>query len=291
MSLFEKHRALVNKRLAELLKLSGDDRLVEAQAYTVLSDAPRYRPILLVCAAQTFGCKPNNVLDAACAVEFVHSATVIISDMPQVEFTLLRRERLPTYRMFGGACSVLAACALFGRAFELLRSNLESLKVEKPKILDAIRSMSDAIGLDGLPSGIWKEYRLTEGRMELIQDIHAKRTAILFSTACKVGGILGGARKSELEILEVCGRNIGLAVRVIEDIWEYWEGQDSSRKPVRKGLRPANLVRLIGQETARDMAKNLVVSSREAIKPLGKRADILANFADHILNAGLVRKV
>lgn len=291
MNLFEKYRTLVNKRLNELLKLSKGNRLLEAQAYAVLSDASRYRPIFLLCAAQTFGRKPNSVLDSACAVEFVHSATVMISDMPQVEFTLLRRERLPTYRMFGGACSVLAACALFGRAFELLCSNLESLKIEKPKALEAIKSLAYAIGLDGLPSGIWNEYRLTEDRVELIQDIHAKRTAILFSTAGKIGGILGGAKKSELEILEICGRNIGLAVRIIEDIWEYWEGQDSSRKPARKGLRPANLVKLIGQETARDMAKSLITSSQEALKPFGKGANILASFADYVLSAGLVRKI
>lgn len=288
---FEKYRSIINERLGELLKSSNDDRLSEAQAYTVLSEAPRYRPIFLLCSAKAFGCKPTSVLDAACAIEFVHSASVMISDMPQVEFTLLRRERLPAYRMFGSACSVLAACALVGMAFNLLCLNLENLKIEKLKALDAIKSLASAIGLDGLPAGIWNEYRLTEGRVELIQDIHAKRTAILFSTAGKIGGILGGAKRSELEILEVCGRNIGLAVRIIEDIWEYLEGQDSSRKPARKGLRPANLAKLIGLEAARDMAKSLVISSQETAKLLGKTANVLTSFADYILNVGLVRKV
>jgi len=287
---FEQYRNLVDNRLSELLAASDDALLVEAQAYTVLSDAPRYRPILLLCSAKSFGRTPKSVLDAACAIELVHSATIMISDMPSVEFTLSRRDQLPAYRMFGGACSILAACALFGSAFKLVSSNLERLKIEKPKAMDAIGCMSDAIGLDGLFSGIWKEYRLTENRMELIQDIHAKRTALLFSIAARIGGILGGARKSELGMLEVCGRNIGLAVRIIEDIWEYWEGQDSSRKPTRKGLRPANIVKLMGQETAREMAKNLIVSSQEAIKPLGKSANTLLSFADYILATGLVRK-
>jgi len=290
MELVEQYRSLVDRRLSELLAGADGDRVAEAQAYSLLADATRYRPILLMCAASCFGVGADAVLDAACAVELVHGATVVLSDLPSLEYTLMRRSQLPTYKVYGEACSFLAAGALVGRAFELLCSNLESLKVDKPKVMEAIRSMAGALGPNGLFSGIWQEYRLAESRMEVVQEIHSKRTGLMFQVAAKIGGILGGAKKSELEILGTYGCNTGLAVRVIEDVWEYMEGEDSSRKPLRRGLRPANLVGAIGDEAARQMAKNLIVSAQEVVEPLGETAVPLLKLADYILSSGLVRK-
>ncbi|HDH96978.1 MAG TPA: hypothetical protein ENF73_04555 [Proteobacteria bacterium] len=290
MELAKRYRTLIEQRLNELLSNPDGDRIAEAQAYSLLAEASRYRPMVLLCAASCFGVDAASALDAACAVEFVHGATVVLSDMPSLEYTLVRRNKLPTYRVYGEACSFLAAGALVGWAFELLCSNLESLKVAKPKAMDAIRSLAGALGRNGLFSGIWQEYRLTENRMEIVQDIHCKRTGLIFQAAAKIGGILGGAKRHELELLETYGCNVGLAVRIIEDIWEYMEGEDSSRKPLRQSLRPANLTSSIGDEASRQMAKNLIISAQEAVKPLGSAAGALAELAEYILTNGLVRK-
>jgi len=243
----------------------------QAMRYAVFGEGKRLRPVLIIAAAEACGGKASDVLPAACALEMVHTYSLIHDDLPAIDNDDYRRGRLSCHKKFGEAIAILAGDALLTRAFEIL----SGMSYPKDKALQAkiIEEIAKAIGTEGMLGGQVEDIRDvgwgTEAEREKkLAYIHSHKTGALINVAFKVGAMLAGASEGELKALEKYGRCFGLAFQITDDILD--------RKEKKKLTSP----KIYGLEVSRRKVNELVKDAKARLKIFGKRGDILRKLID-----------
>lgn len=209
---------LIDDRLDSLLPSVQEEpkELVEAMRYACLSPGKRIRPVLVLASAIAVGGDESSALDAACAVEMVHSFSLIHDDLPAIDNDDLRRGRATCHKVFGEAIAILAGDALFALSFEVLT------KQEKDACdaLAAVRILSKAAGITGLVSGEAIDV-LSEGKpvtSETLRLIHERKTGSLIAASCELGALMGGGDPAQRRTARKYGERIGLAFQIADDV-------------------------------------------------------------------------
>lgn len=210
--LIQRYRELADGRMAELLPPEGSEPrvLTEAMRYSALSPGKRLRASLTMLSAELFGAEAEVALDAGCAIEFIHTFSLIHDDLPAIDDDDLRRGRPTCHVKFGEAAAVLAGDSLFALAFEILGRYSQSI----------CGLVAKASGWAGLAGGEMMDV-LAEGKpvtKEKVAAIHDLKTAALFGASCEVGAILGGATREEQQVMHRFGTRIGHAFQIVDDI-------------------------------------------------------------------------
>jgi geranylgeranyl diphosphate synthase, type II len=192
-------------------------RLAEAMRYSVLGGGKRLRPMLAMLAADACGADPVVALPAACAVELVHTYSLIHDDLPAMDNDDLRRGRPTCHKAFDEATAVLAGDALLTLAFEIL-----ARCVAPPEAATAcVRTLAEAAGPAGMVGGQMADLE-AEGRddatLEALEAIHRRKTGALLRAALRLGGLSVGAPEWTLRALDDYGRGVGLAFQIIDDL-------------------------------------------------------------------------
>ncbi|MDN5346915.1 MAG: geranylgeranyl diphosphate synthase, type [Clostridia bacterium] len=259
----------------------------EAMRYSVFAGGKRLRPILVLAAAEAVGGSTARVLPAACAVEFIHTYSLIHDDLPAMDDDDFRRGRPTCHKVYGEAIAILAGDALLTLAFGVLARAAASARMEAPFLLAAIAELAEAAGSRGLIGGQVVDIE-SEGRRvtpETLEYIHRHKTGCLIKASVRLGGLLSGAGPWEMEKLSHYGENLGLAFQIIDDLLDV-EGEfeltgkkigaDAAR---HKATYPA----ILGIEEARLRARELTVAAVAAARDLGSQAEPLALLAEHLL--------
>ena len=208
--------------------------LLEAMEYTLSSPGKRVRPILLILSCLAAGGKEEDALPFACAVEFIHNYSLIHDDLPAMDDDDLRRGRPTNHKVFGEAMAILAGDGLQSAAFELILSECKA-SIGDP---DALRrrvlagsAIAEGCGCGGMVAGQSADIE-AEGKgasAELLEYIHANKTAALIKASALAGAWLGGAAPALAQYFAEYGENLGLAFQIADDILDF-EGDASTGK-------------------------------------------------------------
>ena len=280
----------IEEALIEALP-SGPDTppdLLEAMRYSLMAGGKRLRPILVLLAAEACGSDPRDAMPAACAVEMVHTYSLIHDDLPAMDDDDLRRGRPTSHVAFGEAMAILAGDALLTRAFEILATDLPDPVVAA----ECCRVLASAAGSDGMVGGQVADLAATDTPPESVDDplqvlgaIHRRKTGRLLAASLELGAVVAGANKQVRESLLDYGQQVGLAFQVADDLLDV-EG-DINRTGKTSG-RDAHLGKwtypaLAGSDRSRGLARNCIASACAAVEPLGEAGEPLKVLAEFVI--------
>jgi geranylgeranyl pyrophosphate synthase len=274
----EQCRSAVDRRLAELTpdRATGPRRLVEAARYALLSPGKRFRPMLTLLAAREFGAEPAAALDAACAFEMVHAASLILDDLPCMDDANLRRGRATTHREFDEATAILAAVGLLNSAFGVVARD--------PGLSDSLKSelgrrLSEAVGFQGLVAGQAMDLG-DRGSVRSPDDLgllNHRKTGVLIVAAAEAGALIAGAAPGAVHNVGEFARHLGLAFQIHDDLIDVEGGQEAG-KDLGKDADMTTVVSVLGVEGARKALDDHLAAAEAALVAAGARRRVLAPY-------------
>ena len=283
---WEKRRALVEERLVRELRTDEafDARLAESMEYSLTAGGKRLRPILLMAAADAAGGHGEDYLTSACAVEMIHTYSLIHDDLPAMDDDDYRRGKLTNHKVYGAGLATLAGDALLTMAFELLA---RQQGVPAETMLRVVREISEAAGANGMVGGQALDLA-SEGKridMDTLRRMHMAKTGALFRASVRSGAILGGADEAQLAALTEYAEAFGLAFQITDDILDVTGDAAAIGKPVGSDERnhKSTYVTLTSLEEAKRLAREAADRAHEALAPLGGKAAFLDELAEYLV--------
>jgi geranylgeranyl diphosphate synthase type II len=260
-----------------------------AVRYSLFAGGKRIRPVLVLAAGETVGGVREELLPFACAVEMVHTYSLIHDDLPAMDDDDLRRGKPTSHKVFGEAVAILAGDALLTRAFHLLAEVPEGRnEAWVRRRVRATAILGEACGTSGLIGGQVMDLESERRRIDAgeLECLHRAKTGALLSACVRGGAILGGAGEEDLARLSRYAAAIGLAFQVVDDILDATEGAERLGKTAGKdeAAHKATYVSVHGLERARAMAQGLRREALSALEPLGSRAALLGEIARLIVD-------
>ncbi|MDN5344259.1 MAG: geranylgeranyl diphosphate synthase, type [Clostridia bacterium] len=281
-------RQMVQAALEESLPAedSYPPAIHRAMRYSLFAGGKRLRPILVLAAGEAVGSPVEPLLPAACAVELIHTYSLIHDDLPAMDNDDYRRGRLTCHKVFGEAIALLAGDALLTRAFAVLSQDQPGLN--PARTLQAIAELAAAAGSQGLIGGqvVDMEAEGKPATLEVVNYIHAHKTGSLIRACLRLGGILGGGNEEQLAVLTRYGEALGLAFQITDDILDVVGDFQSMGKKggVDAARGKATYPACLGLEVARRLARELCLEAQGLVRNLGSAADPLFHLAGYVLN-------
>jgi geranylgeranyl diphosphate synthase type II len=276
-------KARVDNALARLLPRADEPpvTLHAAMRHSMFAGGKRLRPILLLAACEACGGDAERALPAACAVECIHTYSLIHDDLPCMDDDDFRRGHPTCHKVYGEAVAVLAGDALQPLAFELLLLSGQS------SASTLVKELATAAGSRFLIAGQVRDLE-GEGRQitfDELRTIHEGKTAALLTCCFRLGAIIAGASAEKLGALTTFGHALGLAFQVVDDILDCTQSSEKLGKTAGKdaAVGKSTYVSILGLEAARAEAARLTAEAHAALEPLGEAAHRLREIADHLL--------
>ena len=285
----QRQKALIERTLDERLPPGATDPalIFEAIRYSMFAGGKRLRPILCLAAAEAVGGKMEALLPAACALEMIHTYSLIHDDLPAMDNDDYRRGKPTSHKAFGEGIAILAGDALLTEAFRLLCDRERMPGVPPERVLQVVREIAEAAGFFGMVGGQVMDL-LAEGKkvdLQTLYAIHRHKTGALILVSLRAGAILAGAAEESLSALSEYGRRIGLAFQITDDILNV-EG-DPALLGKRTGSDAARgkitFPALMGVEVSRMRAEELIREALVSLATFEDRAEPLRAIARHIL--------
>lgn len=258
--------------------------LHKAMRYSLFAGGKRLRPIVAIAAAETCGGSTEAALPAACAVECIHTYSLIHDDLPCMDDDDLRRGQPTSHKVFGEGVAVLAGDALLTIAFEILAQAENTTRYKVPAM---ITELATGAGSRWLIAGQVMDLE-GEGReisRAELRFIHSAKTAALLTTSIRLGAMSANATPAKLEKLTEFGQALGLAFQVIDDILDVTQTTEKLGKTAGKDVEAtkATYPALFGLERSREEARRLTAAAHEALTPFGEKGARLREIADYLL--------
>lgn len=281
-------RRQVDAALARIFEgLGHPGRLIDAMRYSLAAGGKRIRPVLCMAACEAIGGKPEAVLEPACALELIHTYSLIHDDLPAMDDDALRRGQPTCHVAFDEATAILAGDALLTLAFQVLAQPGADNQPAPEKRTVAIARIARAAGCRGMIEGQMRDIA-AEGRplaLDRLAELHGLKTGALITAAVGSGALWGGGDEDQVRALEDYGAKIGLAFQVTDDNLNVEGdpaelgkavGTDAARS---KTTYPA----LLGLECSKTLARDLVAEGLQTIAGFDTKADPLRAIARYIV--------
>ncbi len=284
---WKKKREQVETALAEELRLGDilDKTLASSMEYSLMAGGKRLRPVLLMAAAEAVGGRGEEYLTSACAIEMIHTYSLIHDDLPAMDNDDYRRGKLTNHKVYGAGMATLAGDALLTLAFEVL---MRQHGVSDAVKLTVLREVSEAAGAKGMVGGQAMDLGAEGQQVNIItlRRMHMGKTGALFRAAVRAGAILAGGDAAELVSLTRYAESFGLAFQITDDILDVTGATEDIGKPAGSDERnhKTTYVTLATLPGAEKMARDAVATAVEALTPLGDRADFLRALAEFLLS-------
>jgi geranylgeranyl diphosphate synthase type II len=245
-------RILVERRLDALLgnRPGMPDILEAALRHSLLAPCKRLRPILSILAARQFGGHERDVLDFACAIELVHTASLILDDLPSMDDALVRRQRATLHLEFGEDVAILTAIALLTQAFGVIARAPALEPILRVELVDRL---SEAVGFSGLVAGQLRDLRDNGESKTLdgVASLNHQKTGMLFAAALEGGAAIAGASAAEIENVRIFAQSFGLAFQLWDDLLDVTSNGAALGKDAGQDAGKENFISLIGVEATR----------------------------------------
>ncbi|XP_010526739.1 PREDICTED: geranylgeranyl pyrophosphate synthase, chloroplastic/chromoplastic-like [Tarenaya hassleriana] len=266
-------------------------KIHEAMRYSLLAGGKRVRPAICLAACELVGGDISAAMPSACAVEMIHTMSLIKDDLPCMDNDDLRRGKPTTHKVFGENVAILAGGSLLALAFEHITAETPET-VAPARIVRAVRELARSIGTKGLVAGQAMDLK-SEGlnvedvTLEQVDFIHAHKTAALMEAAAVMGALMGGGSDEEIEKVRSFGRCIGLLFQVVDDVLDATRSSEELGKTAGKDLVADKLTypKVVGLEKSKEIAEKLKRDAQNHLLGFdsGKVAPLLA-LADYIAN-------
>jgi geranylgeranyl pyrophosphate synthase len=274
----------VDLTLRALLRGGRAPRVQSAIEDSLLAPGKRLRPILALMVAEVLRGDPESVLPAAGAIEMVHTASLILDDLPSMDDARARRGRPACHVAHGEATAILAAFALLNRAYEILAEGWPD-GPDAGVRCELARDLARAVGLDGMIAGQSEDLRLTDRAIDFqtLEFIHSRKTGALFTCAAALGAAGARASAAETAAVTAYAKNLGLAFQIVDDVIDVTGEAAAAGKDVGQDKKKTTFVSFSGVEGARQLAAELVHTSEEALRAFGPRAQPLRDLARYVV--------
>ncbi|GAB4848884.1 FPP GGPP synthase [Ancistrocladus abbreviatus] len=277
----------VNQALDAAVSLKHPVKIHEAMRYSLLAGGKRVRPVLCISSCELVGGDESTAMPSACAVEMIHTMSLIHDDLPCMDNDDLRRGKPTNHKVYGEDVAVLAGDALLAFAFEHIATSTPAT-VPASRIVRALRELAQAIGGEGLVAGQVVDIH-SEGAedvgLEQLEFIHIHKTAKLLEAAVVLGAIVGGGSDDEVEKLRKFALCIGLLFQVVDDILDVTKSSEELGKTAGKDLIADKVTypKLIGIEKSKEFAAKLNKEARDQLVGFDQvKAAPLIALADYI---------
>lgn len=273
----------VEKIEAFLENLPWDkDTIGQSMRYSLMGGGKRIRPVLALAAADAVGGEADQILPAACALELIHTYSLIHDDLPAMDNDDYRRGRLANHKVFGEGKAILAGDGLLTYAFELIA---RPLPVPAERQLRVIREVAQAAGPEGMVLGQVLDLE-AEGKvlnLEEIERIHRHKTGAMLVVSARMGGILGGGTAEQIDALTRYAQAMGLAFQIKDDILDIEGDSATLGKPIRSDLaqEKSTYPSLLGLAGAKEQLAAKVQEAHEALAVFNYPVDFLHSLADY----------
>ncbi len=259
--------------------------ITEAMRYSLCGGGKRIRPILMQASYELFCADaPEKMFPFACALEMIHTYSLIHDDLPAMDNSDWRRGRPTSHKVFGEAMAVLAGDALLNLAFETAMQ----ADIAPDRLLCALRVLGACSGVRGMIGGQVIDI-LNEGKaidIALLEELQEKKTAALLAAACVCGAILGGASEEDVEKMRRFAICLGLAFQIKDDILDVEGDATALGKPTGndEACQKNTYVSLAGLEEAKQKMEEYTEKAREIVSAYGQRGTFLASMTDYLLH-------
>jgi len=259
------------------------ETLHKAMRYSVFAGGKRLRPVLVIAGAEAVGGTAPQVMPTACAMELIHTYSLVHDDLPAMDNDDFRRGVPTNHKVFGEAMAILAGDALLTLAFRLVAGNAG----EGTALRDVVLDIADAAGHQGMVAGQVADLE-AEGRRvgaDVVDYIHAHKTGALIRTSLRIGAMLCGADAAQLRALSVAGADLGLAFQIVDDILDVVASSEELGKTAGKDQiqQKATYPAIHGIEASRARAAFLIRDAEDALRVLGPRAEPIRALGRFIL--------
>lgn len=268
------YRDQVNEVLATVLPRQSRLEAVHAARAGLLSPGKRVRPLLAVLVAEHLGCSADRILPAACAVEMIHAASLILDDLPCMDDAQTRRGEPSLHRLYGEDIALLAVITLVSEAYAVLAAVPDA---DEALRLRWVGILARAVGPLGLVGGQERDlHGETDRSLEDIRALHLRKTAVLFSAAAEMGAAAAGADEATLTAARRFGEALGLALQAFDDMADAADAAELSRG--------ANLLSRMDQDGAKAEARNRLSEAGLALEAADQRLVQVAPYIDLLLS-------
>ena len=280
--------AEVNEWLDRLVpsETTPPEQLHRAMRYSLLAGGKRLRPVLVLGAGEAFGADTDDLMPAACAIEMIHTYSLIHDDLPAMDNDDLRRGRPTCHKAFGEAVAILAGDALLTQAFRVLAADAPKRDAERQ--VRVIREVATAAGtvealIGGQMADIESEGKKVDG--STLEYIHRSKTGAMIAASVVVGGSLAGANEDQIEKLRGYGQRIGLAFQIADDILDVTSTSEQLGKTPGKdqAANKATYPAIHGIAASQARARELVDEAVEIASGLGLKTQVLEEMARFII--------
>ncbi|WP_314663388.1 farnesyl diphosphate synthase [uncultured Selenomonas sp.] len=285
--LWKKRQELVECALKDELAQTPvlDPVLRESMEYSLMAGGKRLRPVLLMAAADAVGADGTRFLPVACALEMIHTYSLIHDDLPAMDDDDYRRGKLTNHMVYGDAVAILAGDALLTLAFTVI---LRQKVVSAETLLRVVDEISRAAGAEGMVGGQVLDLRAEDVHitMEDLRRVHMGKTGALFRAALRSGAILAGATQEQLAALTSYADHFGLAFQITDDILDVVGTSEEIGKPVGSDEKnhKSTYVSLTSLEEAQELARRTAEEAEKALSIFGTEADFLRDLVAYLVN-------
>ncbi|MFC1823674.1 polyprenyl synthetase family protein [Thermodesulfobacteriota bacterium] len=261
--------------------------LFKAMQYSLFAGGKRLRPILCLAGSDAVGGDEGVVLPVACALELIHTYSLIHDDLPSMDDDDFRRGKPTNHKVFGEAPAILAGDGLLTEAFRLMASSDLKSRVKPEVLLDVIATIAEAAGHRGMVGGQAVDIQ-SEGRVvepSVVEFIHTHKTGALIAASVTAGALLGGGEEQQLQAIGRYGRKIGLAFQIADDILNIEGDSQELGKAVGSDHQKGKITYpgVFGLNASKQTQRELVDSAVNILAGFDHRADPLRQIASYII--------
>jgi geranylgeranyl diphosphate synthase, type II len=284
----KERQQLCDTALDQAIPIVYPEKIYEAMRYSLLAGGKRVRPILCLATCEMTGGTIEMAMPTACAVEMIHTMSLIHDDLPAMDNDDYRRGKLTNHKVYGDDIAILAGDGLLAYAFEFVATQTPQ-DVPKDRVLQVVARLGRALGAAGLVGGQVVDLE-SEGKLdtslETLNFIHNHKTAALLEASVVCGGILNGVVADDLQRLTRYAQNIGLAFQIVDDILDITATQEQLGKTAGKDLKAQKVTypSLWGIEESRKKAQELITAACAELDAFGESAEPLKAIAHFIVS-------
>lgn len=255
-----------------------------AMRYSLFAGGKRLRPILMLECAKMCGGNESEVMPFACAMEMIHTYSLIHDDLPAMDNDDLRRGMPTSHIKFGEATAILAGDALLNKAFEITSDT----EINPRLALKAISILSSSSGTEGMIGGQIVDIE-SEGKnisIETLRYIYLLKTGAIIRSSCTVGAVLSGAGNEEIKAVDEFASNLGVAFQIQDDILDVEGDTETLGKPIGSDeqMQKNTYVKLLGLDESKRLVQKYSDKAKQSLKIFGEKADFLIKLTDYLID-------
>jgi geranylgeranyl diphosphate synthase type II len=259
-------------------------KLYDAMSYSIFAGGKRLRPMIMMMTAKMLGKPVKTVLPFACAMEMIHTYSLIHDDLPAMDNDDLRRGKPTNHKVFGEAAAILAGDALLTKAFEIA-AKYGAECADSDKTVKAIAALAEAAGSEGMVGGQVIDIFAQAEDLDELKNMHALKTGALIRASGVIGAILSGADDEKIKAIDSYCYNLGIAFQIQDDILDVLGTEESLGKPIGSDAEnnKSTYVTLCGIDEAEKLQREYIKKAKESLE-IFENTEELSALCDMLIN-------